>query len=49
MRSDEKGRVGFTACCTKETCLAKIDKADFKFFAKKLGSPQDIDQAIEKY
>ncbi len=41
-RNDEKGKEGFTACCTKSSCLNKIGKMDY--FKVEKGKPEQMDK-----
>lgn len=43
-RNDEYGKDGYTGCCPKENCLAKI--GDKKFFGSKVGHPDDIGSTL---
>ena len=37
---DKRYMQGFSACCPKDTCLAKVDYQGQKFFAELIGKPK---------
>lgn len=39
-RNDEYGKDGYTGCCPKTSCLAKI--GDKNYFKEKIGIPSEV-------